>query len=117
MLSYCGFFKQGGTPRQVVGAYQDVGSEAPPFPLTREEQLAIIEYCQRAALLTPERAIEVAAAAGPFIAGLGGEAAQVALQLPAAITGLFQGMLLFFLLGADVFVDYRLKPRPRPAYA
>jgi ABC-type uncharacterized transport system permease subunit len=43
---------------------------------------------------------------------LGGEAAQVALQLPAAITGLFQGMLLFFLLGADVFVDYRL---PRPA--
>lgn len=48
---------------------------------------------------------------------LGGEAAQVALQLPAAITGLFQGMLLFFLLGADVFVDYRLKPRPKPAYA
>jgi simple sugar transport system permease protein len=28
----------------------------------------------------------------------------------------FQGMLLFFLLGADVFVDYRLKPRPWPAY-
>ncbi len=48
---------------------------------------------------------------------LGGEAAQVALQLPAAITGLFQGMLLFFLLGADVFVDYRLKSRPKPAYA
>ena len=64
------------TPRQVVGAHQDVGSEAPLFPLTREEQLAIIEYCQRAALLTPERAIEVAAAAGPLIAGLGGEAAQ-----------------------------------------
>ncbi len=64
------------TPRQVVGTHQDVGSEAPPFPLTREEQLAIIEYCQRAALLTPERAIEVAAAAGPLIAGLGGEAAQ-----------------------------------------
>lgn len=40
---------------------------------------------------------------------LGGEAAQVSLQLPAAITGLFQGMLLFFLLGADVFVDYRLR--------
>ena len=64
------------TPRQVVGAHQDVGSEAPLFPLTREEQLAIIEYCQRAPLLTPERAIEVAAAAGPLIAGLGGEAAQ-----------------------------------------
>lgn len=48
---------------------------------------------------------------------LGGEAAQVALQLPAAITGLFQGMLLFFLLGADVFVDYRLRPRPKPVIA
>lgn len=42
---------------------------------------------------------------------LGGEAAQVALQLPAAITGIFQGMLLFFLLGADAFVDNRLRRR------
>ena len=40
---------------------------------------------------------------------LGGEAAQVALQLPAAITGIFQGMLLFFLLGSDVFIDNRLR--------
>ena len=45
---------------------------------------------------------------------LGGEAAQVALQLPAAITGIFQGMLLFFLLGADAFVDNRLR-RPLAA--
>ena len=42
---------------------------------------------------------------------LGGEAAQVALQLPAAITGMFQGMLLFFLLGADAFIDNRLRRR------
>jgi general nucleoside transport system permease protein len=40
---------------------------------------------------------------------LGGEAAQIGLNLPAAITGLFQGMLLFFLLGSDVFINYRLK--------
>ena len=40
---------------------------------------------------------------------LGGEAAQVSLQLPAAITGIFQGMLLFFLLGADAFIDNRLR--------
>jgi simple sugar transport system permease protein len=38
---------------------------------------------------------------------LGGEAAQIALNLPSAITGLFQGMLLFFLLGSDVLVHYR----------
>ncbi|MDQ7988158.1 MAG: ABC transporter permease [Candidatus Dactylopiibacterium sp.] len=46
---------------------------------------------------------------------LGGEAAQVSMQLPAAISWLFQGMLLFFLLGADAFVDYRLKRRRQAA--
>jgi general nucleoside transport system permease protein len=46
---------------------------------------------------------------------IGGESAQVSLQLPSAITGLFQGMLLFFLLGTDVFVDYRLKRRAKLA--
>jgi simple sugar transport system permease protein len=40
---------------------------------------------------------------------LGGESAQMALNLPSAITGLFQGMLLFFLLGADVFINYRIR--------
>lgn len=40
---------------------------------------------------------------------LGGEAAQMELQLPAAITGLFQGMLLFFLLAADAFIDNRYR--------
>jgi simple sugar transport system permease protein len=42
---------------------------------------------------------------------LGGETAQINLQLPSAITGLFQGLLLFYLLAADVFIRYRLKPR------
>ena len=40
---------------------------------------------------------------------LGGEAAQMGLQLPSAMTGLFQGMLLFFLLGSDVFINYRVR--------
>jgi simple sugar transport system permease protein len=40
---------------------------------------------------------------------LGGEAAQIGLALPAAITGLFHGLLLFFLLGSDVFINYRLR--------
>jgi simple sugar transport system permease protein len=47
---------------------------------------------------------------------LGGESAQIALGLPSAITGLFQGMLLFFLLGADVFINYRVR-RVGPALA
>jgi simple sugar transport system permease protein len=45
---------------------------------------------------------------------LGGEAAQIGLGLPSAVTRLFQGMLLFFLLAADVFIGYRLRLR-RPA--
>ena len=38
-----------------------------------------------------------------------GESVQLELQLPAAVTGLFQGMLLFYLLAADLFVGFRLK--------
>ena len=40
---------------------------------------------------------------------LGGEAAQIDLNMPSAVTGVFQGLLLFFLLGAEVFVRYRLR--------
>ena len=40
---------------------------------------------------------------------LGGESAQMNLALPSAVTGLFQGTLLFFLLAADVFVNYRIR--------
>ena len=40
---------------------------------------------------------------------LGGEQAQQHLALPSSISKVFQGMLLFFLLGADVFVNYRLR--------
>jgi simple sugar transport system permease protein len=40
---------------------------------------------------------------------IGGELAQSRLGLPSAITGVFQGMLLFFLLGADVLIGYRVR--------
>lgn len=40
---------------------------------------------------------------------LGGDAAQIDLHLPNAITGIFQGVLLFFLLGADVLILHRIK--------
>lgn len=58
----------------------DGDSEAPPLALTREEQRAIIEFTRRAPLLTPERAAEVAAAAGALTAGLDGDAARRRLQ-------------------------------------
>jgi simple sugar transport system permease protein len=40
---------------------------------------------------------------------IGGELAQSRLGLPNAIAGVFQGMLLFFLLGADVLIAYRIR--------
>lgn len=40
---------------------------------------------------------------------LGGEAAQINLKLPVAVTGVFQGLLLFFLLACDVLIHYKVK--------
>jgi len=63
--------------------------------------------------------------AGVVLAGLilalsylGGEAAQIDLGLPSAVTGIFQGVLLFFLLACDVLILYRvraIRPRARAA--
>ena len=46
---------------------------------------------------------------------IGGEQAQQYLNLPSSISMVFQGMLLFFLLGSDVFIHYRLRLRRRGA--
>jgi len=48
---------------------------------------------------------------------LGGEAAQMQLGLPSAVTGVFQGVLLFFLLASDVFIHFRLRIVRSPAAA
>lgn len=42
---------------------------------------------------------------------IGGELAQSRLGLPKSLTGVFQGLLLFTLLGCDTLVNYRLKWR------
>ena len=41
---------------------------------------------------------------------IGGENAQVVVGLPQAVTGVFQGLLLFFLLASDFLVRYRVVP-------
>jgi ABC-type uncharacterized transport system permease subunit len=48
---------------------------------------------------------------------LGGEGLQMSQQLPTAVTGVIQGMLLFFLLGMDVFINYRVRWKPAAAGA
>jgi len=45
---------------------------------------------------------------------LGGEAVQLSLGLPSALTSIFQGMLLFFLLASDFLIFYRFTPSPKP---
>jgi simple sugar transport system permease protein len=40
---------------------------------------------------------------------MGGEMAQITLGLPVALTGLFQGMLLFYLLACDVLINFRIR--------
>ena len=40
---------------------------------------------------------------------LGGDAAQINLGLPNAVTGIFQGILLFYLLGCDVLLLHRVR--------
>jgi len=39
---------------------------------------------------------------------IGGEAAQIEMNLPSAVTGVFQGMFLFSLLGIDVLAGFRI---------
>ena len=46
---------------------------------------------------------------------LGGEAVQIALQLPKALSQVFQGLLLMFLLSCDVLVNYRVARAPAAA--
>jgi len=43
---------------------------------------------------------------------IGGENAQVVVGLPQAVTGVFQGLLLFFLLASDFLVRYRVRLIP-----
>ena len=46
-----------------------------------------------------------------LLAGLstGGDQLQITMGLPAAVSGVLQGSILFFVLGADVFINYRLR--------
>ena len=43
---------------------------------------------------------------------LGGEMLQIAMNMPKAVTGLFQGLLLFYLLTCDAFIHYRVRLKP-----
>ena len=44
-----------------------------------------------------------------WVTFIGGENAQIFLKLPKNVTGIFQGMLLFFLLACDTLIRYRIR--------
>jgi simple sugar transport system permease protein len=48
---------------------------------------------------------------------IGGESAQIVLGISDKIGRVFQGMILFFVLGCDTFIRYRLRLVPSPAAA
>jgi simple sugar transport system permease protein len=53
---------------------------------------------------------------------IGGELGQSRLGLPNALTGVFQGLLLFLLLACDTLINYRVRWQatrhvPKPATA
>jgi simple sugar transport system permease protein len=45
---------------------------------------------------------------------MGGEMAQISMGLPNAITGVFQGLILFFLLSSDVLIRYKIEWTLKP---
>lgn len=51
----------------------------------------------------------VAASALLALTFIGGEMLQIAMHMPKAVTGLFQGLLLFYLLTCDAFIHYRIR--------
>jgi simple sugar transport system permease protein len=54
----------------------------------------------------------IAASALLALTFLGGEMLQIAMGVPRAVTALIQGLLLFYLLICDAFIQYRLRWRP-----
>ena len=42
---------------------------------------------------------------------VGGDQIQIAMQTPAAVAGVLQGAILFFMLGGSIFVNYRIRIR------
>jgi simple sugar transport system permease protein len=44
---------------------------------------------------------------------IGGELAQSRIGLPSALTGIFQGVLLFSLLACDTLINYRIRRKVR----
>jgi simple sugar transport system permease protein len=43
----------------------------------------------------------------------GGNFLQTSLQIPASISQVLQGIVIFFVLGSDFFIRYRISPRPQ----
>lgn len=89
---------------EVAGPFQQM---VPSFPANYGFTAIIVAFLGR---LSPFGAI----LAGLVLAitFVGGEIAQTTIGLPNAATGIFQAMMLFFLLASDILVRYRIRAKP-----
>ena len=104
MIAFC--LGLSGALAGIAGTFEaagPVGQLVPALPAGYGFTAIIVAFLGR---LHP---IGIAAAA--FVMALtyiGGESAQLLLNLPAAAISVFQGMLLFFLLGLDILITHRI---------
>ena len=95
----------------IIEASGPFGQMVPQFPTGYGYTAIIVAFLGR---LNP-----LGILAASFVLALtyvGGENAQTAIGLPNAAAGVFQALMLFFLLGVDILSSYRLK-RTAPARA
>ena len=88
----------------VLEAAGPFGQMVPQFPTGYGYTAIIVAFLGR---LNPLGIL--AAALVLALTYVGGESAQTTIGLPAAATGVFQAMMLFFLLATDMLVRYRLR--------
>jgi simple sugar transport system permease protein len=93
---------------EAAGPY---GRMVPQFPANYGFTAIIVAFLGR---LNPLGVIFAGLAMA--VAVVGGDIAQTTIQLPNAAVGIFQAMMLFFLLASDILVRYRLRRvLPQPA--
>ncbi|MCW5721812.1 MAG: ABC transporter permease [Devosia sp.] len=88
----------------VLEAAGPFGRMVPSFPTNYGFTAIIVAFLGR---LNPLGIIFAGLAMA--IAVVGGEVAQTTIKLPAAAVGIFQSMMLFFLLASDLLVRYRVR--------
>ncbi len=102
--------RRAGRPRRLLEAAGPVRPADPAIPAGYGFTAIIVAFLGRLqSARHPLRGLVLA------VTYVGGEVAQTTVGLPQAATGMFQAMLLFFLLATDMLVRYRIGWKARTA--